>query len=104
MEHLNKIAKGAIRFLGPNKSIKSITRIGRAIGTLSPVLDNFDDDNGVATNSSRQKKPSDKKDIAVVVNEILKEGCFIEQSGKGRSFRNLGMSFKHKRKRRYYIG
>ena len=65
------------------------TRIGRAIGTLSPVLDNFDDDNGVATNSSRQKKPSDKKDIAVVVNEIVKEGCFIEQSGKGRKHRKF---------------
>ncbi len=39
MEHLNKIAKGAIRFQGSNRSKKAIKRIGRAIGTLSPMLD-----------------------------------------------------------------
>ena len=44
MEHLNKIAKGAISFLGSNKSEKAIARIGQSIGTLSPVLDNLDEE------------------------------------------------------------
>ncbi len=77
MEHLNKIAKGAIRFQGSNKSEKSITRIGRAIGTLSPMLDNFDSVNQVATSSSRQRKPTAQKDIQVVVNELVKYQSFV---------------------------
>ena len=42
MEHLNKIAKGAIRLSGSNKHENTITRIGRVIGTLSPALENAD--------------------------------------------------------------
>ena len=72
MEHLNKIAKGAIRFMGSCKSWKGIQRIGRAIGTLSPVLENFDLVNNVTINSSRQKKPKAVNDILVVVNELVK--------------------------------
>ena len=56
MEHLNKIAKDALN-IGSNKSQKSIQRIGRAIGTLSPVMDNFDAINNVTRDSSNQKKP-----------------------------------------------
>lgn len=37
MEHLNKIAKDAIRGLGSNKSEKAIVRVGRALGTLSLI-------------------------------------------------------------------
>ena len=89
MEHLNKIAKGAIRFLGPNKSEKSITRIGRAIGTLSPVLDNFDDDNDVASQSGNQKRPSAKKDISVVVGELVKAECLKERVSKKRKHKKF---------------
>jgi hypothetical protein len=32
MEHLNRVAKGAIEGLGPNKSKKAIERVGKAIG------------------------------------------------------------------------
>ena len=72
MEHLNKIAKGAISFLGSNKSEKAIARIGQSIGTLSPVLDNFDEDNHIQATSSTQKRPTTQKDIEVVVKELLK--------------------------------
>ena len=61
MEHLNKIAKGAIRFMGSCKSRKGIQRIGRAIGTLSPVLENFDLVNNVTINSSRQYRKSQRQ-------------------------------------------
>ena len=56
MEHLNKIAKDVLN-IGSNKSQKSIQRIDRAIGTLSPVMDNFDAINNVTRDSSNQKKP-----------------------------------------------
>ena len=77
MEHLNKIAKGAISFLGSNKSEKAVTRIGHSVGTLSPLLDNFDEDNQVqdTSSTSTQKRPRTHLDIEVVVNELLKADC-----------------------------
>ena len=79
MEHLNKIAKGAIGQLGSNKSTKAIERIGRAMGTLSPVLENFDCINKVVHTSSRQRKPKAQKDVMRVVNEISKAHCFTAE-------------------------
>ena len=64
MEHLNKVAKGAIGQLGSNKSTKAIERIGRAMGTLSPVLENFDCINNVVHTSSRQRKQKAQKDVS----------------------------------------
>ena len=39
---LNRLVKEAIRNLGANKTENAITRIGRAIGTIAPVLQQFD--------------------------------------------------------------
>ena len=77
MEHLNKIAKSSIRFSGSNKTEKAITRIGRAIGTLSPVLEAFDTANNVQASSTRQKKIKMQNDIQVVVTELVKSMCFV---------------------------
>ena len=79
MEHLNRIAKNAIRFLGSNKSEKSVTRVGRAIGTLAPVLANFDNVNLVNVSSGRQRRPKAQKDIEVVVNELMKADCLVNK-------------------------
>lgn len=78
MEHLNKIAKCNIRFCGSNVNAKSISRIGRAIGTLSPVLESFDTNNNVEQVSSFQKKAKIQKDIQVVVSELVKSMCFVD--------------------------
>ena len=53
MEHLNRVAKDAMRNLTSNKTTSSISRIGRAIGTLAPLLDQFDEDNSVYSSSSK---------------------------------------------------
>ena len=82
MEHLNRIAKEAIRFQGANKMEKAIERIGRAIGTLSPVLDNFNTHNDVPTTSSRQQKPDAQKDIQIVVNELVNCNAFKVVTGR----------------------
>ncbi len=37
-EHLNRTCKTPLKNLGPNKTAQCITRIGRAIGTMVPVL------------------------------------------------------------------
>ena len=45
MEHLNRLAKDAIKILGSNKAVGAVTRVGHCIGTLSHVLDQFDHEN-----------------------------------------------------------
>lgn len=47
MEHLNKLAKCGIRFNGSNVTQNAVLRIGRAIGTLYPILEQFDETNKV---------------------------------------------------------
>ena len=49
MEHLTAIAKGAINNLGAGKTEKAVVRLGKAIGTISPVLTQFDEDNGLSS-------------------------------------------------------
>ena len=44
MEHLNKLAKDAIKGLKANKTEKAIVRVERALGTIFPVLQNFDEE------------------------------------------------------------
>lgn len=56
-----------IQFQGANKTDKAIERIGRAIDTLSAVLDHFDNHNLVPSTSSIQTKPDAQKDMLVVV-------------------------------------
>ena len=79
MEHLNKIAKGCIGFLGCNKSQAAIQRIGCAIGTLSPILENFDSSNKVGSTSGKRKKPGAYKDVKLVVEELVKAKSFAMQ-------------------------
>ena len=72
MEHMNKLAKGAICFTGgANMSERVISRVGKAIGTLSPVLDNFDEVNNVATTTSSQERPRTQKGTEIVANELV---------------------------------
>ena len=42
MEHLNHLAKDAIKNLGSNKTVGTVARVDRCIGTLSHVLNQFD--------------------------------------------------------------
>jgi len=48
MKHLNRIAKDAMRNLGFNRTrVSSIARVGRCMGTLTPLLHQFDTENDV---------------------------------------------------------
>ena len=47
MEHLNRLCKEAIVGLGANKTEDAIVSVGKAIGTLLPVLEQFDEINFV---------------------------------------------------------
>ena len=68
MEHLNKVAKVAIDGLGANKSEKAITRVGKAIGTMTSTIDNFDTVNKVPAESGAHSKKSSEKDLNEVIS------------------------------------
>lgn len=51
-EHLNRLCKTAVKGLGVNEIKECITRVAKALGTVSPVLKKFDDDNMVSGPSS----------------------------------------------------
>ena len=76
VEHLNSVAKQSIKTIGPNKTQKAIERLGIAIGTLAPVLTQFDEDNDIAENSGAHKALQMHKDRTVVVSELMNVGVF----------------------------
>ena len=82
MEHLNRIAKGAIKGLGANKTEKAIVRIGRALGTVAPVLQNYNEDNDVPSLSGVHKVTEAKKDIAVVTGVLQANNVFEKIPGR----------------------
>lgn len=82
MEHLNRLAKDAIKNLGSNKTVGAVARVGRCIGTLSHVLDQFDREISLNFGSSRYKKPRATKDIAIAMEEVVSSQAFCIQEGR----------------------
>ena len=62
LEHLNRMCKYAISDLGVNKTETAIKRVGNALGTLSPVLQQFDLDNRLSYMCSTHHVPKSEKD------------------------------------------
>ena len=58
MEHLNAIAKGCVKALGANKTEAAIQRATKALGTIVPVLNQFDTENSVSIPSGAHKRAS----------------------------------------------
>ncbi|SMN01813.1 hypothetical protein SPONN_105 [uncultured Candidatus Thioglobus sp.] len=82
MEHLNRLVKESIRSLQANKTKKSIARVGRALGTLDPVLANFDKNNDVSSHSGMHREASMKKDRDMLLNELLKDQVFQQHGDR----------------------
>ena len=81
-EHLNRVAKECIRHLGANKNPKSITRVGKAMGTIAPVLDQFDSINGLKPPSGAHKRPSSEKDRDIILKYLLNNKIFSDVPGR----------------------
>lgn len=81
MEHMNRICKTYIRGLGANKTPESISRIANALGTVVPVLDNFDDDNNVPKTSGNHNIRNSEKDLKILI-DVLKEASVFCDKGK----------------------
>ena len=82
MEHLNRLAKDAIKNLKSNTTVTAVSRVGHCIGTLSPLLDQFDRENFVVSGSSKYRKPCATKDIAIAVEELVNRQAFSVQEGR----------------------
>ena len=82
MEHLNRLVKEAIKGLGANKTEKSICRVGKALGTILPVLDTYDSECGVSEISGSHSKPRAEKDINIISSTLLDSKVFQRTSKK----------------------
>ena len=56
MENLNRVAKTTVEGLGANKNKKAIICVGKAVGTLSTLLENFDKQHNVSVPSGHLSK------------------------------------------------
>ena len=70
MEHLNRVIKSSIKGLGANKTENAISKIGKALGVFAPVLDNFDQENGVAVTSGNHQRQGMENDMKVIMTEL----------------------------------
>lgn len=76
------------------------SQVGKALGTLSPLLDNFDHVNGVSKPSGAHAAPNFKKDLKLIVQHLQTCNIFTcHQGRKHASFpkpRNVLHSMNHK--------
>lgn len=82
MEHLNRLLKDAVRGLGSNKTESAISRVGRAIGTIAPVLSKFDNENLLVTPTGTHHIASYERDQNVIVSELCTTNVFGYVSGR----------------------
>ena len=78
MEHFNRICKEAIRGLGVNKTDRAISRVAKSLGTLSPVLDQYDLVKNVPDTSSIHKAPISRKDRDMLFKKLIQSDIFTE--------------------------
>ena len=75
-EHLNRLCKEAVRSLGSNKKENAIIRVSRALGTIFPVLDTFDEENDVTPPTGRHKVASATRDRDIMLSELMRNKVF----------------------------
>lgn len=89
-EHLNRLCQTAVEGLGANKGEKAIIRVGKTVGVLDDLLQNFDVDSNVASISDTHTARSMNKDLNIVVKELQEILSFKTTSDKVHSsFKSL---------------
>ncbi len=69
-EHLNQLCKTAVKWFGQQNEGVHL-QDSKAIGTVSPVIDTFDEDNGVSSCSAHHNLPSSRKDMSIIITECI---------------------------------
>lgn len=90
IEHLNRVAKEAVHGRRANKTKDALVRIGKAIGPLNSLQNNFDEENGINTDSGNHKTSSICNDLKKTVGVLLNEGNLKYLPGRcHKSFPNV---------------
>ena len=73
-----------------NKTEKSIGRVGKALGTLCTVLNQYDHANGIPDYSGTHKKPTSDKDRDAIIKQLQDVKVFVDSdsSRKHPTFKN----------------
>lgn len=58
--------------MGASKTENAITRVGKCIGPLAAILDQFNEVNQISEPSGRHVKPSSEKDRDKIMEELTK--------------------------------
>ena len=74
-EYLNRVCKDAVFGLGVNKTEKSIGQVGKALGTLSTILNQYDHVNGIPWDT---QKPTSDKDRNAIVKKLQDVNVFVD--------------------------
>lgn len=76
MEHLNRRLKRVLRGLGSNITQTAISRASRSIHIVESICELFDPQQGLAQESQAHHRPSFKRDLDRVLEEILPLNIF----------------------------
>ena len=82
MEHMNRVVKTSVEGLGPNKSKKAITRVGKSVGVLASAMESLDKELGVPVASGKHSDKKKSKDIQTIVTLLLESGVLDLSSKK----------------------
>lgn len=85
LEHDNRMAKEAIKKLGPNITEESVTKIIKAQQTARPMLDSFDKSMDIVKRSGRHTKQSDDNDFKKIVANLMEEQALTRLT-EGRAY------------------
>ena len=70
MEHLNRECKGSISGLGANITDGAIQRVGRSLRSSTKILDNFDKENGIASQSGYHPVRTSAADVEKLLKQV----------------------------------
>ena len=82
MEHLNRECKQSISGLGANVTDNSIQRVGRCIGRLTSIMQQFDEVNGIKRESGYHTCQSTNVDLQKLLKQLHQSQVFVHKTGR----------------------
>ena len=90
MEHLNRILKDSIKNLGSNKTGGGFVRVGKAIGTVVRILEQYDQISSIPAVSDAHKTLVSSSDLNKLVQEFNNTHIFYKIPGRyHKSFKTI---------------
>ena len=82
MEHLNRVCKEAVLNLGSNKTPQALERVGKCVGVVAELLDEYDQELGIRELSGSHSIASSDKDKMIIVQQLLQAKVFSHMEGR----------------------